>query len=61
MALLEPGEAAASYKAVILNFQAGEDFLALPAAAPAKLAALVDGLSGEQLSRRPAPPKWSIP
>lgn len=60
MALLEPGEAAASYKAKILSYQAGADFLALQAAAPEKLASLVDGLSAEQLARRPAPQKWSI-
>ena len=60
MALLEPGEAAASYKAKILSYQAGADFLALQSAAPAKLASLVDGLSAEQLARRPAPEKWSI-
>ena len=60
MALLEPGEAAASYKAKILRFQEGADFVALLTAAPAKLAALVAGLSPEQLARRPAPGKWSI-
>src|SRR5262245_1955685 len=60
MALLEPGDAAASYKARILSFQAGADFLTLLAAAPEKLATLVKGLSAEQLSRRPAPEKWSI-
>ena len=60
MALLEPGEAAASYKAKILRYQAGADFLALQAAAPAKLASLVAGLSAEQLTHRPGPAKWSI-
>ena len=60
MALLEPGEAAASYKAKILGYQAGADFLALQAAAPAKLAALVSGLSAEELAYRPGPGKWSI-
>lgn len=60
MALLEPGAAAASYKARILDYQAGADFLALQSAAPDKLAALVDGLSAEQMARRPAPEKWSI-
>ena len=60
MALLEPGEAAASYKAKILSYQAGADFLALQAAAPDRLAALVEGLTKAQLSRRPAPDKWSI-
>jgi len=60
MALLEPGDAAAAYKAKILGYQAGADFLALPAAAPETLAALTSGLSAEQLARRPAPDKWSI-
>src|SRR5262245_58382794 len=60
MALLEPGEAAVSYKARILSYQAGGDFLALQAAAPRKLSTLVEGLSIEQLGRRPAPEKWSI-
>src|SRR6185295_6569174 len=53
VALMEPGEAAASYKAKILHYQAGADFLALQAAAPAKLASLVAGLSAEQLAHRP--------
>jgi len=57
---MEPGEAAALYKAKILGYQAGADFLALQAAAPAKLASLVAGLSAEQLARRPGPAKWSI-
>ena len=60
MARMEPGEAAASYKARILSYQAGADFLALQAAAPDRLAALVEGLTTAQLTRRPAPDKWSI-
>jgi uncharacterized damage-inducible protein DinB len=60
VALLEPGEAAAAYKAKILSYQAGADFLALQAAAPEKLASLIAGLSAEELARRPAPEKWSI-
>ena len=60
MALLEPGEAAASYKAKILSYQQGADFLALQSAAPEKLASLIDGLSPEQIARRPSPDKWSI-
>ena len=61
MALLKPGEAAASYKARILSYQAGADFLALQAAAPAKLASLVAGLSAEQLLKNPGPAEGSIP
>ena len=47
MALLEPGEAADAYKAKILGYQAGADFLALLAAAPEQLASLTGGLSAE--------------
>jgi hypothetical protein len=60
MALLEPGKAAAAYKARILGYQAGADYLTLQAAAPETLASLIEGLSPEELSRRPAPDKWSI-
>jgi hypothetical protein len=60
VALLESSEAAASYKAKILAYQAGADFLALQSAAAAKLASLVAGLSAEQLAFRPGPAKWSI-
>ena len=55
MPLLEPGEAADSYKARILGLQAGADFLALQAAAPDKLVSLIRGLTAEELARRPAP------
>jgi hypothetical protein len=57
--LLNRDEAAA-YKTKILGHQAGADFLALQAAAPQTLASLVEGLSPPELSRRPAPDKWSI-
>ena len=60
MALLKPGEEAATYKAKILSYQAGADFLALQEAAPQTLASLIEDLSEEELSRRPAPGKWSI-
>jgi hypothetical protein len=60
MALLQPGEAASAYKARILEYQAGADFLALQAVAPEKLTALTADLSAEDLARRPAPDKWSI-
>jgi hypothetical protein len=51
---------AVSYKAKILRHQAGRDFLALQAVAPAKLVSLVAELSAEQLAHRPEPAKWSI-
>ena len=60
MALLEPGDAATAYKAKILSYQSGADFLELQEAAPARLAFLTAGLSTEVLARRPAPDKWSI-
>ena len=60
MALLEPGDAANEYKAKILSYLAGADFMALQEAAPAKLAALTEQLSADQLARRPGPDKWSI-
>jgi hypothetical protein len=60
MVLLEPGEAAAAYKARILSYQTGADFLDLQAAAPEVLASLIEGLSSEELAYRPSPGKWSI-
>lgn len=60
MALLESPEAAGAYKAKILSYQAGADFLALQAEAPNKLAFLIAGLSAVELAHRPAPEKWSI-
>jgi len=60
MALLKPGEGADAYKAKILGYLAGADFLALQVAAPEKLASLIAGLSADDLARRPAPDKWSI-
>ena len=60
MGLLEPGEAADAYKAKILGYQTGSDFLELLSAAPEKLASLTRGLSAEALGQRPAPDKWSI-
>jgi hypothetical protein len=50
---LEPGEAAAAYKARILSYQAGTDFLALQAAAPAKLASLIDASQRKSLGGAP--------
>lgn len=54
------GETISAYKERILGYQAGEDPLVLQAKAPEILAALIEGLSEEQLSHRPAPGKWSI-
>jgi hypothetical protein len=48
------------YKERILSYQAGADPLVLQAKAPDVLAALVAGLSPEQLGHRPASGKWCI-
>lgn len=53
-------ETVAQYKARILSYQAGADPLALLAAAPDKLASLVQDVSSEDLSHHLAPGKWSI-
>ena len=59
---MAPGgsETASEYQARIFSYVAGEDPLLLQAKAPDKLASLVEGLSSEDLERRPAPAKWSI-
>ena len=48
------------YKKRILEYQAGADPLVLQAKAPDVLAALIEGLSTEDLELRPAPGKWCI-
>ena len=42
------------------TFLVGRDPLAVAAATPAKIAALIRGLTPRQLSKKPAPGKWSI-
>jgi hypothetical protein len=53
-------ETISEYKARINSYQAGADPLVLQAKAPETLAALLEGLSTEDLGKRPSPPKWSI-
>jgi hypothetical protein len=53
-------ETASEYQARIFSYATGEDPLLLQARAPDILASLVEGLSSEDLGRRPAPSKWSI-
>ena len=53
-------ETVSEYKGRILRYQAGADPLVLQAKAPDVLAALVEGLSTEDLGQRPAPEKWCI-
>ena len=59
---MAPGrrETAAEYQARIFSYVTGEDPLLVQAKAPDILTSLVEGLSSEDLGRRPAPSKWSI-
>jgi hypothetical protein len=53
-------ETVSEYKARIISYQAGADPLVLQAKAPHIIAALVEGLSTEELDKRTTPLKWSI-
>jgi hypothetical protein len=53
-------ETISEYKARINSYHAGTDPLVLQAKAPDTLAALVEGVSTEDLGKRPMPLKWSI-
>ena len=53
-------ETQAQYKARILSHLAGREPLALLAAAPARLAALLATVPPALFARRPSPGKWSI-
>jgi DinB superfamily len=48
------------YTQRLLSYSAGKDALRLQEAAPKKLAALIKGKKKQQLTRRPAPDKWSV-
>ena len=48
------------YTERLLSYTAGREPLNLQMAAPRKLAALLKGKNKKQLTRRPAPNKWSI-
>ncbi len=48
------------YTQRILSHSEGKDPLRLQAAAPKKFAALLKGKNKKQLTRRPAPGKWSV-
>jgi hypothetical protein len=52
-------ETAQQYTQRLLSYAEGKDPLALQQAAPKKLATLLKGKSKKQLTRRPAPEKWS--
>jgi hypothetical protein len=48
------------YTQRLLSYSEGKDPLRSQQAAPIKLAALLKGNTGKQLTRRPAPDKWSV-
>jgi hypothetical protein len=48
------------YTQRLLSYSEGKESLALQQAAPKKLAALLKGKNKKQLTRRPAPDKWSV-
>jgi len=52
-------ETAQQYTQRILSYSEGGDAEKLLASAPQKLASLLSGKSNDQLTRRPAPDKWS--
>ena len=53
-------ETVQEYTQRLLSYSEGKDPLRLQQAAPIKLAALLKGRTGKQLTRRPAPDKWSV-
>ena len=53
-------ETAQEYTQRLLSYGDGKDPLRLQQAAPGKLAAVLKGKTGKQLTRRPAPDKWSV-
>lgn len=53
-------ETAQEYTQRLLTYAGNKDPLRLQQAAPGKLASLIKGKTRKQLTRRPAPDKWSI-
>jgi hypothetical protein len=53
-------ETVQEYTKRLLSYGDGKDPLRQQQAAPAKLAALLKGKNSKQLTRRPAPDKWSV-
>jgi len=53
-------ETVQEYTQRLLSYPEGKDPLRLQQAAPGKLASLIKGKTRKQLTRRPAPDKWSI-
>lgn len=56
----DSGETVEEYKTRIAGYLAGADALSLQAAAPEKLASLLEGLSPDELDHRSSPGKWCI-
>ena len=48
------------YQRRLAEYTRGKDPLEIQRQTPARLAQMIDGLSAEQLTLRPAPDKWSI-
>ena len=53
-------ETVQEYTQRLLSYAGDKDPLRLQQAAPARLASLVKGRTRKQLTRKPAPDKWSI-
>jgi hypothetical protein len=53
-------ETVQEYTQRLLSYSEGKDPLRSQQATPGKLAALLKGKTGKQLTRRPAPDKWSV-
>jgi len=53
-------ETVQEYTQRLLSYADGKDPLRLQQTAPVKLAALLKGKTGKQLTQRPAPDKWSV-
>jgi hypothetical protein len=53
-------ETVQEYTQRLLSYSEGKDPLRSQQAAPIKLTALLKGKTGKQLTRRPAPDKWSV-
>jgi uncharacterized damage-inducible protein DinB len=53
-------ETAGQYKTRLAGYTAGKDPIAMQREAPQMLASLIDGIAEAELTRRPAPGKWSV-
>jgi hypothetical protein len=53
-------ETAEQYKTRLAGYTAGKDPIAMQREAPRTLASLIEGVAEAELTRRPAPGKWSV-